>query len=117
MKNKRSPVEVHPNTPAALKRDLRRCFWNMRALARLRKVNYFFVHELITKGIEPVGRVERVKLSLPARKRRPRVPGPPKPPAPAHVRWWRKLPKEARDKVITSVYEGFCKYQKENEHA
>lgn len=106
-------IDVHPKVPAALKRDLKMCDWNLRALARLRDVNPYWVNRLVRKGIEPTNKVTRLKLSLPARRRKPHVPGPPKPPVPEWECWWRRLSKEEREKIKISEYEGF-KYEKEN---
>jgi hypothetical protein len=107
-------IVVQPNTPAALKRDLRKCNWNMRALARMRGVNIFWVSRLLRYGEEPKNSTTRLKLSLSKRPRKPRVPGPPKPPVPDYIRWWRKLEKVARDMIVKSVYDGFQEYQKKN---
>ena len=100
--------------PPSLRRDLRACGDNFRHLARLRGVNVYWVSRLIQQGEEPKNKEIRLKLSLSARPRKVRRPAGerlPKPPTPEHVRWWRKLSKEAREKVIQSVHAGFLEYQ------
>ena len=70
---------IHANTPRRLIREWHVKYqWNMREMARKKKINVFYVSQLVRDGIEPTDRTEkgrhaRVALCLKARKPRQRI--------------------------------------------
>jgi hypothetical protein len=100
-------TRIHPSTPPRLVREFRKA-GSFHKLAEQLDVNVKYIHDLINKGIEPADstptlRMVRHKLHLPKRKRRNR-PRPQAEPQPEHTRWWRRLPKESREKIISRLH-------------
>lgn len=98
-------IKIHSNTPPKLVKQLHKC-GSFHKLADEIEVNVKYVHELITKGIEPTDRTElgreiRAKLFL-TKYRRKGKPRRPRQPRPEHLRWWHK---QDRDSLIRQLYD------------
>jgi hypothetical protein len=112
MKNK--PF-IHPNCPKKLAaafhfaRNAHGHGYKIRVLEHNLGVNFKYLHLLIKKGIEPNDSTPklqeiRVKMFLPAKKRKARTVPTEKPAMPEHRAWWNTLKPKDRDEWIRSAY-------------
>lgn len=99
--------------PKRLAAKLRKYKGNQRELARQLQINVGYINALVKHGKEPANPDIRARLFLPRKPRKPRAERPARPPLPEHLQWWRKLPKDERDKIILSEHLGYI-YSKEN---
>lgn len=106
---------IHENTPPKLKSAFRRAKnrrgegYKIDVLSKQIGVNLYYLHQLIKNGIEPHDTTEklravRVKMFLPAKKRKPKADRKPVPPKPNHIHWWWTLPKETRHMIIRQAW-------------
>lgn len=113
------PLFIHPATPPKLVTMFRRAIgkngkgYNFIALAEQLGVNRRYVHDLITKGIEPANPEIRKKLFL----KKPRAEREKKPyiEPPEHIKWWRSLNKDDRSELIKDIH--YLRSPKEKTHA
>lgn len=118
------PLFIHPNTPPKLVTMFRRAIgkngkgYNFIALAEQLGVNRRYVHDLITKGIEPSNPEIREKLFLkkPHKAHDPASGAGRKPytEPPEHIKWWRSIAPEARHELIRRAHVYFQKGQNAN---
>lgn len=102
------PEELHPNVPPKLKALYERLGSQSRLSKKL-QVNVGYISNLFRKGTEPTdrtvkGQEVRSRLFLSRTKSRKAPPKEPKS-EPEHIRWWKSLPREERDKVIKEYME------------
>ena len=108
---------IHPNCPPKLAaafhfaRNSRGEGYKIRVLEQKLEVNFKYLHRMIKQGIEPNDTTEklravRVKMFLPARKRKPRASSTDRKrePISEHEQWWRKLDPKTRDEWKRSAY-------------
>ena len=96
---------IHPATPSKLKTEFRRARYKFHALAKARGINVRYIHDLISKGIEPTNPNIRQKLFLPKKPRNARAEPKPYTEPPEHIKWWRSLKKDIRQYAIQDLYE------------
>jgi hypothetical protein len=108
---------IHPNCPKKLAaafhfaRNAHGEGYKIHVLAEKIGVNVRYLQYMIKKGIEPNDTTEklrevRVKMFLPARKRKPRAARTStRGEVPAHRKWWRRLDSGSRDQYIRNTYD------------
>ena len=72
-------------------------------IAKTLGVNVYWVYRYIKHGQEPSNLTIRAKMFLP-KKRKPHTGRSGFAKLPAHVQWWRKLPKDQRNEWVKSAY-------------
>lgn len=102
-------VKIHPNAPPRLVKRYRKA-GSFHKLADELEINVSYVHELITKGIEPTdrtaaGREIRKRLYLTKYKRKGSTPRKPRQPRPEHMRWWKRQGPDGRDNLIRQLHD------------
>lgn len=96
------PVEIHPDCPARLRRKYAQCKCNMRALAKSRGVNIYYISRAIRFGERPVNKQIAKTLFFPKAKR-PTTPKPAQA-TPRHITWWREIGRERRNAYILAAW-------------
>lgn len=100
-------MTIHPNTPPQLVKAYRK-HRSYHKTADALDVNVSYVHDLITKGIEPNDttptlRTIRNRLFLP--KYRRRAASKPRQPKPEHRRWWQSIGPDGRELIIKQMHD------------
>jgi len=94
---------IHPNTPRKLAAAIR-LHKSQHKIARALGVNPYYVNRWMKYGEEPRNADVRKRMGFrPLRKKHNGRSGFAE--LPAHVQWWRKLPKGERDQWIRSSHE------------
>lgn len=95
---------IHPNCPPKLAALYKDAECNARAVARVLKINIYYVSRAILHGERPSNKTIAKALYFPREYNR-REAREPKPEAPAWLQWWRSLKREERAEYIRQNYE------------
>jgi hypothetical protein len=99
-----------PITPRKLAAVIKAHTGKYHPIAKELKVNVYWIHSYITKGIEPRNPEIRARMFLPKlRKKTNGRSGFTE--LPAHVQWWRKLKKDERNQFVKHAYEEQGEYK------